>query len=427
MTLNHTSVEPLRCGFRRAIAIGLATLAFALTLPCAASNEEPAKTVTIRREIPIGDGEIPSVSLEPMFRALSWQRPVQITHAGDGTDRLFVLEQRGEIFVLENRPDVEVRQEFLNIRDRVYIGHNEEGLLSLAFHPDYEDNGRFFVWYSASEPRRTKLSEFRVSTDDPNRADPDSEKVILEVDQPWGNHNGATVLFGPDGYLYVSIGDGGAANDPRNHGQNLGTLLGSIIRIDVDSSEGDVPYAIPSDNPFVDRSGARPEIWAYGLRNVWRMSFDRATGDLWAGDVGQNAWEMVCLIRKGGNYGWNIREGTHDFRPPREGEPADPIRDPMIEYSHRVGISITGGHVYRGSQYPAMEGVYFFADYGSGRIWGATYDREQDRVTALRDVVPTTRRVHVTSFGEDESGELYICAFDRLDRGPGAIYRIREN
>ncbi len=270
------------------------------------------------------------------------------------------------------------------------------------------------------------LSRFTVNQDNPNQADPESEHVILEVEQPWGNHNGSTVLFGPDGYMYISLGDGGSAADPLGSGQDLSTLLGTILRIDIDRQPDGRAYAIPADNPFVNQPGARDEIWAYGLRNVWRMSFDRKTGDLWAGDVGQNAWEEIDLIVKGGNYGWNVREGSHPFR----GSSSGPLIDPVAEYPQRrgreiVGLSVTGGYVYRGSEQKALYGVYLYADYVTGRIWGLRY--EDGRLRDHWEASSPTPRVFVASFGEDEAGELYICGFDGLDgRGGGAgrIYRV---
>ena len=352
---------------------------------------------------------------------------MQITHAGD--DRLFVVEQHGRIRVFENRPDVETAGVFLDIRPKVSRKHNEEGLLTLAFHPRYATNGYFYVYYSATDPRRGVLSRFSVSGDDPDRADPESEMVILEVEQPWGNHNGSTVLFGPDGYLYMSLGDGGSAADPRDNGQNLSTLLGTILRIDVDRATDGRAYAIPPDNPFIDRPDARGEIWAYGLRNVWRMSFDRVTGDLWAGDVGQNAWEEIDLITRGGNYGWRIREAAHPFR---EGSAADPLIDPVVEYPQRrhrelIGMSVTGGFVYRGKVMSRLYGVYLYADYVTGRIWAL---RRTDRGDSThREVFHGPPRVYISSFGEDAAGELYVCSFDRVDGrggGTGRIYRIVE-
>ncbi len=387
-------------------------------------------TVTVDRTSPVDEGELPTISLSPAFPNLTFNRPVQVTHAGDGSDRLFVIEQHGRVVVFENNSSVSQFDVFLDIRDRVFMGHNEEGLLSIAFHPQYADNGRLYVWYSAGDrrDRRTVLSRFTVSDDDRNQANPDSEQVLLEVDQPWGNHNGATVKFGPDGYLYVSIGDGGAANDPRNYSQNMQSLLGKIIRIDVNARDEDLPYAIPSDNPFVDDEDAKDEIWAIGLRNVWRMSFDRDNGDLWAADVGQDAWEAVYVITRGGNYGWSRTEGSQPFDSSIELAGDGPMIDPVIEYSHRQGKSITGGYVSRSPSHDKLQGAYIYADYVTGRIWAVRY--EDGKVTANREILPGTRRPHVTSFGEDEAGELYLCAFERLDgRGSsdGRIMRIVEN
>ncbi len=367
------------------------------------------------------DESLPTVGLSRAFPRLTFTRPVYLTHAGDGTNRLFVLDQRGRILVFENRSDVAQAKEFLDLRPNVNSRNNEEGLLALAFHPKYADNGRFYVYYTATNPRRGVLSRFTVSADDPDLADSSSEQVILEIEQPYANHNGSTVLFGPDGYLYISLGDGGHANDPHNNGQDLSTLLGTILRIDVDRREADRNYAIPKDNPFVNRPEARGEIWAYGLRNVWRMSFDRRTGDLWAGDIGQNKWEEIDLIVKGGNYGWNIREGNHDFKPR---ESADPLIDPVVEYPRGDGLSVTGGYVYRGDRIPQLRGAYIYTDYVSRKIWALRY--RDGKVTAHREISSGRRRTYITSFGEGPDGELYLCAFDVLDgRGStGRIYRL---
>jgi glucose/arabinose dehydrogenase len=295
-------------------------------------------------------------------------------------------------------------------------------LLSLAFHPEYATNGRFFVYYSRHDPKRNVISEFARSKVDPNIADPSSEKSILEVGQKWGNHNGSTLLFGPDGFLYASFGDGGLANDPDGNGQNLETLLATIIRIDINSAAEGKAYSIPPDNPFVNRAGARPEIWAYGLRNVWRMSFDPPTGNLWAGDVGQNAWEEIDLIVKGGNYGWNIREGSHPFK---RGESDVPLIEPVVEYSHRNGgLSVTGGYVYRGKRNPRLEGAYLYADYATRRIWALRY--ADGKMTSHKEVFSGRDGTYVTSFGEDAQQELYVCGFDKIDGGRGRVFRIKE-
>ncbi len=400
-------------------------LSLALSSGCMGGDEPREVSRPASPVVPAGT--LPEVTAARAFPRLAFRRPVWITHAGD--DRLFVIEQAGRIRVFENRPDVETAGVFLDIREQVRSRHNEEGLLALAFHPRYADNGRFYVYYTASEPRRGVLSSFAVSGDDPDRAEPGSETVILEVDQPWGNHNGATVLFGPEGFLYLSLGDGGAAADPRNHAQDLATLLGTILRIDVDGREQGRPYRVPPDNPFVGRPGARGEIWAYGLRNVWRMSFDRETGELWAGDVGQNAWEEIDLIVKGGNYGWRIREGTHPFR---EGTSPDPLIDPVVEYPQRrgrevVGLSVTGGYVYRGTLLPGLYGAYIYGDYVTGRIWALRH--AGGKVLEHREIFSGPPRLYLSSFGEDRHGELYLCVFDELNGsggGQGRIYRLTE-
>jgi len=368
-----------------------------------------------------GQGDLPSVHLDPVFPKITFRRPVLVTHAGDGTDRLFIVEQAGRIRVVENDSTTTKAGVFLDIRDKVRERHNEEGLLALAFHPQYRANGELFVYYTASEPRRGVLSRLRVSADDPGAADPASEEVLLEVKQPWGNHNGATVLFGPDGYLYISLGDGGAAGDPHDNAQNLATLLGTVLRIDVDSTEDGRPYAIPDDNPFVGREDARGEIWAYGLRNVWRMSFDRETGDLWAGDVGQDKWEEIDLITRGGNYGWRLREGAHPYR---SGDSDVPFIAPVIEYGRKDGISVTGGHVYRGTRNPDLVGAYVYADYVSGRVWALRY--ENGSVTAHREIMQDRRHRNISSFGEGPDGEIYLCIFQDQTNRKGRIFRLAQ-
>jgi uncharacterized repeat protein (TIGR03806 family) len=351
---------------------------------------------------------------EKAFPELKFERPVELTHAGDGTNRVFVVEQRGMIYVFENRPDVAERQEFLDIREAVLREGNEEGLLGLAFHPKYKENGEFFVYYSA-RPRKSVISRFRVSNDDPNKADRESEEVILEIDQPFSNHNGGSIKFGPDGYLYIGLGDGGARDDPHANAQDLSTWLGSILRIDIDRQANDRKYAIPDDNPFVERRNARGEIWAYGLRNVWRLAFDRKSGDLYAADVGQDRFEEVNLIVKGGNYGWPFREGKHDFQPSTP-EKFDSFIEPLNEYFRGDGQSVTGGVVYRGKRLPEYDGAYFYGDYLSGRVWALR--QENNRATMNTQVARTG--LEIAAFGEDEQGEMYLCAFD------GYLYQFRE-
>ncbi len=345
---------------------------------------------------------LPTLELERVFPALTFERPVLLTHAGDGSGQVYVVEQHGVVHRIDpatpERTDV-----FLDISERVSRRGNEEGLLGLTFDPGFAENGRFYVYYSAASPRRSVLSRFETGAN--GLGDPASEVVLLEVAQPYPNHNGGMIEFGPDGMLYVALGDGGSAGDPRRHGQNLGTLLGTILRIDVTQPEGGAPYAIPGDNPFAGQSGARGEIWAYGLRNAWRFSFDRETGDLWTGDVGQNALEEVDVVRRGGNYGWNEMEGSRCFRPACDPGAFEP---PVIEYGRDSGCSITGGYVYRGQRLPELRGVYLYADFCSGRIWGLRYDGE--RVTEQAQLARA--EFQVPSFGEDEVGEVYVLGFD---------------
>jgi len=348
-------------------------------------------------------------------------RPLAITGAGDGSNRLFVVSQYGSIHLLPTNPDGDEMETFLDIRERVQYDdkENEEGLLGIAFHPQFKQNGQFFLYYTAlptrEKPHLSVISRFHVSKDDPNRADPNSEEVIMRIEQPYWNHNGGTIVFGPDGKLYVGLGDGGAANDPHGNGQNLATLLGSILRIDVDNKDEGRDYAIPEDNPFTNRTDARGEIWAYGIRNVWRIAFDRETGVLWAGDVGQNIWEEIDIITRGGNYGWNLREGKHPFAPNGSG-PRRELIDPIWEYHHDVGKSITGGHVYRGKQVPELAGAYLYADFVSGQVWALWYDIEKRQVTANRTILP--KGLPVMSFGEDDAGEVYFVTQE------GGIYKF---
>ncbi len=348
-------------------------------------------------------------------------RPLVLTHAGDGSNRVFVATQHGVIHVFANDEKPAPTKVFLDIQDRVPYddNQNEEGFLGLAFHPRYKQNGEFFVFYTTRKAKLTNvLSRFRVSRTDPDRADPASEEELLRVPKPFWNHNGGTLCFGPDGYLYVAVGDGGSANDPFNNGQNLKTLLGKVLRLDVDRKGKGTPYSIPKDNPFVARAGARPEVWAYGLRNIWRMAFDRKTGALWAADVGQNLYEEINLVRRGGNYGWNLREGLHPFGPAGSGPRPDLI-DPVWEYHHDVGKSVIGGLVYRGRRLPELEGAYIYADYVTGRIWALRYDAGQGRVVANRPI--RDRSLAVLSFGEDEQGEVYFMTFAPSGQG---IYRF---
>jgi glucose/arabinose dehydrogenase len=344
-------------------------------------------------------------------------RPIVLTHAGDGSDRVFVATEHGVIHVFPNDQKATQTKVFLDLRDRVVYddNQNEEGFLGLAFHPRYKENGEFFAFYTRRKPQHTNvLSRFRVSKDDPNRADPASEEELLRVTHKYWNHDGGTVVFGPDGYLYLAVGDGGSANDPDKNGQNLGTLLGKVLRLDVDHKDPGKNYATPKDNPFVGRPGARPEVWAYGMRNPWRMAFDRTTGKLWTSDVGQNLYEEIDLITRGGNYGWSIREALHPFGPTGVDVRSDLV-EPIWEYHHDVGKSNTGGLVYRGRRLPELQGMYVYADYVAGKVWALRYDEGLHRVVANRRI--RAPQVPVLSFGEDEKGEAYFMTYTDTGRG----------
>ncbi len=346
--------------------------------------------------------------LEPVASGLN--RPLFVTSAPDGSGRLFVVEQGGTVRIIQGGallPEI-----FLDIRDRVRAG-GEQGLLGLVFHPRYAENGRLFVNYTAHNSDNT-IAEFHVSAD-PNRAGAAGGRVLLALPDFAANHNAGMLAFGPDGFLYVGTGDGGGGGDPQRTAQNAMALLGKMLRLDVDSGE---PYAIAAGNPFAGRSDIRPEIWATGLRNPWRYSFDRITGDLWIADVGQGEWEEINLQPAGSaggeNYGWSIMEGTHCFRPSSGCDQNGLVR-PVHEYDHSLGCSVTGGYVYRGAAYPALEGAYLFGDYCSGRIWALSPDTGAGR-TATELLKASFQ---ISSFGEDEQGEMYLTGYNT-----GIVYRL---
>jgi glucose/arabinose dehydrogenase len=349
-------------------------------------------------------------------------RILELTFA-PGDKRLFAIDQQGWVFVFENRADVENASMFLDIQSKVHPWHdkgaNEEGLLGFALHPKFLSNGEFFVSYNQRDTHRSIISRFRVSKDNPNLADPLSEEVLLDIEQPFQNHNGGSIEFGGDGHLYIAFGDGGLRNDPMANGQNRSQLLGSILRIDVDSKTAGLPYGIPADNPFVKMVGVRPEIYAYGLRNPWRIAFDKPTGRLWCGDVGQELWEEINVITKGGNYGWSNHEGSHSFgnRPVVEG--VGPAIDPVWEYDHSVGKSITGGRVYRSHRLPQLHGKYIYADYIRGSVWALTYDEASGKATRNEQLIADG--IPVLAFGEDQSGEVYYSIIS--PRGEG-IFKL---
>ena len=391
-----------------------------LSLPAVAACEDAAQvrptaappSPTAAAE-PSGLLPLKAMEVERAFPSLSFPRMTYLTHAGDGSGRLFVTLQPGVVMVFPGDPDPASASTFLDIRERVSDRGNEEGLLGLAFDPGHAENGYLYVYYSAADPRRSVLSRYTVPPGS-TAADPESELVLLEIPQPFSNHNGGQIAFGPEGYLYVGLGDGGRAGDPFGNGQDKSTLLGSILRIDVGTVGERGGYGIPPDNPFrAAGDGSRPEIWAYGLRNPWRFSFDPETGDLWAADVGQNLYEEVDLIEPGGNYGWNVMEGNSCFSP-RTGCSTEGLTRPVVQYGREDGCSITGGYVYRGSRLPSLRGAYVYGDFCSGRIWALRFDGSV--VTEHLELVDSELRI--SSFGLDESGELYILSFDEK------IYRL---
>ncbi|QEL14123.1 PQQ-dependent sugar dehydrogenase [Limnoglobus roseus] len=344
-------------------------------------------------------------------------RPIVLTHANDASNRVFVATEHGVIHTFPNDQNATETKVFLDIQDRVLYNdkQNEEGFLGLAFHPKYKQNGEFFVFYTPKKEKMVNvISRFRVSKDDPNKADPASEEEILRFKKPFWNHNGGTLAFGPDGYLYTNHGDGGDGGDPFGNAQNLNVLLGKILRLDIDHKDEGKNYAIPKDNPFAGQSDKKGEIWAYGLRNVWRFAFDRKSGQLWAGDVGQNLFEEINIIDRGGNYGWNPRESLHPFGPKAVGvNPA--MIEPIWEYHHDVGKSITGGTVYRGPKLPELDGHYLYGDYVSNKLWALKYDPAKKRVVANRPLKDAGQPM--LSFGEDEKGEVYWLTTSNKGQG----------
>ncbi len=351
-------------------------------------------------------------------------RILELTTAKGDDKRLFAAAQRGLVYAFDNRPDVKQASLILDLQGKVTrwsdAGANEQGLLGLAMHPNFLSNGQFFVCYTNKADDATIVSRFHMSSD--TKADPASEEVLLTIPQPYKNHNGGAIEFGPDGYLYIALGDGGARNDPNISGQNRSDLLASILRIDVDKPTEGLKYGIPNDNPFIGVSNVRPEIYAYGVRNPWRIAFDKSTGQLWCGDVGQELWEEVNVITKGGNYGWSSREGSHPFgnNPPTAGISA-PIA-PVWEYDHMIGKSITGGRVYRSGRVPELTGKYLYADYVSGSIWALSFDAATGKATRNEQVIASG--IPVLAFGEDANGEVYYT-IDSI-RGQ-CIYRFETS
>ncbi len=403
-------------------------------------DEVAFRSIKVRR---LPDGKLPQepadgvlgIKAVPAFPGLVWDgwspvsddgkpvpplRPLMVTHANDGSGRRFIVEQTGRIYMIEK--DIQKAKIFLDIRDitRPWKKANEEGLLGLAFHPRFSETGEFFICYSpVDEPQSERISRFRVSAQDPNKADANSEEIVLQFDQPFPNHNGGSIAFGPDGFLYIGLGDGGSRNDPFDNAQNLSVLLGKILRIDIDQSGAETAYAVPSDNPFLNMNGVRPEIWAYGFRNPWQLTFDSKTGALWMADAGQDLQEEINLVEKGGNYGWRRREGSYPFG----NVPSDsPVIDPLWEYDHQVGKSITGGPVVRGSTIPELEGCYLYGDFVSGRMWALGVQDSSDTSTISNQLIPWNG-LPIFGFGHDQEGAVYVLTASNTGQG---IYRLQQ-
>lgn len=385
----------------------------------APTAEEPADEPTDEpaAEQPQYTPDTHDLALEVVVEGFT--QPLYVDHANDGSERIFVVEKTGAIHIVQDGTRLDTP--FLDIADRVRSSGFEQGLLGLAFAPNYEETGYLFVNYTNANGDIV-VSRFQVDADNPDQADPDSEFLVLEMAQPAANHNGGGLKIGPDGYLWIGTGDGGGAGDRFEQGQDPTTLLGAMLRIDV-TSDPESPYLIPADNPWIDAEWegqeVLDEIWAIGLRNPWRYSFDRATGDLWIADVGQSAIEAIHFTEAGHpgglNYGWPILEGSHCYRAPNDCDTSG-LELPILEYAHGQGdCSITGGYVYRGEQHPALQGGYIFGDYCSGNIWVGV--PQVDGTWIAHHALSTN--MQISSFGEDEQGEVYVTGLDN-----GIVYRI---
>ncbi len=355
------------------------------------------------------------VALVEEYPNLTFEQPLEYSTAGDGSNRIFIVEKPGRILVFPNDPQVEEAEVFLDVTAIVDSNASEKGLLGLAFHPNYQTNGYFFINYTNRDG--TVIARYQVDPGNPNRALPDSASILLSFPQPYDNHNGGRLEFGPDGYLHIATGDGGSAGDPQNNAQNRGNLLGKILRIDVDNPAGNLPYGIPADNPFVSNTeGWREEIYAYGLRNPWKFSFDQQRGWLWAADVGQNRIEEIDIIKSGGNYGWRIMEGSLCY-PASASCNQEGLILPIFEYAHPIGNSITGGYAYYGNAVPDLYGAYVYGDFGTGVLFALWPDADQ---TVQDNRLLLDTGLLISSFGLDQDGELYVVDFG------GKLYKITQ-
>jgi len=355
-------------------------------------------------------------NVTPAFPDLTFSSPVGIYPDPTNSNRLFVVEQTGTVKVFNNTRSTATTNTYLDITSQVLYG-GEQGLLGLAFHPNYTQNGYLYLNYVADNPKRTVIARYTVNPNEPNQADPNSQQVTLEIPQPpYSNHKGGQLSFGPDGYLYIGVGDGGSAGDPQGNGQNRQTLLGKILRIDVNSASGGRSYGIPADNPYAANTlGYREEIYAYGFRNPWRFSFDFQTGQLWAADVGQNQLEEIDIVEAGGNYGWNLMEGSICYNPPSDCNQTG-LTLPLYNYTRDQGTAVIGGYVIHNQTNPELDGAYIYGDYGSGKIWTLRINSQNTTNNLLVD-----SNLSITSFGLDNNNQLYIAAYD------GKIYTLTVN
>ncbi len=352
--------------------------------------------------------------MENAFPNLKFNSPVEFVHSGDGTNRIFVLEQEGVIKVFDNNPAVKAASTYMDIRDKV-DDLGEMGLLGIAFDPNFKENGYFYVNYNRRNPLETIIARFKANSYLDSKASPSSELIIMRFPQPYDNHNGGKIAFGPDGYLYIAVGDGGAWGDQHNYAQNRSSILGKILRLDVHKTDKG-NYGIPADNPYAgNKEGFREEIYAYGLRNPWRFSFDSKTGQMWVGDVGQNEFEEIDIVTKGGNYGWRLKEASRCYNPRNDSDPTNTLIDPIHQYPRSDGVSVTGGYVYHGKRIPALQGKYLFADYAKGNVWALSFNGANKTGNELLN----SDAGSVSSFGVDANEEIYI-----LDHYSGQIKRF---
>ncbi len=388
------------------VVLSAAALFCSLLLSCTDKNMAVSNGMEVKPDT------IPALKLTRVFKQIALDSIVFMTQAPGNDQYWYVVEKAGRVLRIDSESESAKSSVFIDISERVDSSPNEAGLLGMAFHPEYKSNGYVYLSYTGDNGNLISyVSRFSLSNDG-NSLDPDSEKRLIELEQPYSNHNGGNILFGPDGYLYIGFGDGGSGGDPKGHGQNTKTLLGAMLRLDVDHGD---PYAIPPGNPFAVNNQGRPEIYLWGLRNPWRFSFDRGTAMLWVADVGQNSWEEVNVVNQAGNLGWNGKEGTHCYKSATCRNPA--YIDPVIEYDHDQGCSITGGYVYRGTAIPKLRGTYLYSDFCSGTLWGA---REESNGTYISFKLLDTG-LNIASFAQSNSGDVYILHLS------GEVYKIVTN